>query len=187
MALVRLTPKANYLSMREQHKKHLKRYDSGMTRKEKAEWGMMSDWSTRFEELFTPTEILGVYVSDFDADVINIWCKQYAYYGRKFFRKVKQITDIHERISYERNCWTYGVADNLQQIVDFYNTNEDGFFKGNHVISCFEVHRNPNAPYSGWRWHKWGQYIGTQNPRCEYLNDEPEIEKVVCFSIYKVR
>ena len=186
MALIKLTPKANYLSMREKHKKECRRYDLSMSKREREIYGI-SDWSTRFDDLFVPTEIIGIYMSYFDADVINIWCKQYAYYGRKFFKQLRKIEDINERIAYHRNCWTYGVADNLQQIVDFYNANEDGYFNGNHVISCFEVHRNVDEPCSGWRWHKWGQYIGTQNPKCEYLNDEPEIEKVICFSIYKVR
>lgn len=24
----------------------------------------------------------------------------------------------------------------------------------------------------GWRWHKWGEYVGEGNPSCEYLDDE---------------
>ena len=24
----------------------------------------------------------------------------------------------------------------------------------------------------GWRWHKWGEYIGDHEPQCEYLDDE---------------
>ena len=33
----------------------------------------------------------------------------------------------------------------------------------------------------GWRWHKWGPYIGTQDPQCEYLADEPEIKEVFVY------
>lgn len=186
MALVNLTPRPNYLSMREKHKRAYRQYNGCLTKKQKAEFGS-EDWSTRFEELFTPAGITGVYASKFDADIINCWCKQYAYYGHKFFKQLKKIENVREKVAYSKNCWTYGIADNLQQIVDFYTANEDGFFKGNHVISSFEVHRDSNNPCCGWRWHKWGPYIGTQNPKCEYLNDEPEIEKVICFSIYKVR
>lgn len=184
--LVNLSPRNNYLSKREQHRKSWKHYDSGLTRKEKNEYGT-NDFSTKFESLFTPTEFTGVYSSDFDAGVINCWCKQFAPYGYKFFRKLKrQFSSISEKLKFEKNHSYYGVADNLEQVIDFYNTNEDGFFKGNHVISTFEVHKDVEAPYCGWRWHKWGPYIGTQEPRCEYLNNEPEIEKVICFHIYKV-
>jgi hypothetical protein len=37
----------------------------------------------------------------------------------------------------------------------------------------------------GWRWHKWGEYIGKYEPQYEYLYDEPEIEKVYVYHIYE--
>ncbi len=89
-------------------------------------------------------------------------------------------------MDFDSNAWTYGVADNLEQIVEMYNENQESYFKGNHVVLAFKVHKDPQYPCCGWRWHKWEQYIGTQSPKCEYLNDEPEIEEVVVFSIYKV-
>ena len=181
--LVNLSPKNNFHSMREKQKRDNRKYENGMTRKEKAEWGV-SKIDTRFESLFTPTEFTGVYMSVFNEDTINIWCKQYAPYGsNKYYSR---FSSLHDKIQCDKNCWFYGVADSLEQIIDFYNKNEDGFFNGNHVISTFEVHKNPEHSYSGWRWHKWGPYIGIKNPSREYLNDEPEIEKVICFSIYKV-
>lgn len=36
----------------------------------------------------------------------------------------------------------------------------------------------------GWRWHKWGPYIGKQEPTTEYLRDEPLIEEVWCFHVF---
>ena len=42
----------------------------------------------------------------------------------------------------------------------------------------------------GWRWHKWGPYIGTLNPQYEYLDDEnfgDDFEYVLCFELYKVK
>lgn len=39
----------------------------------------------------------------------------------------------------------------------------------------------------GWRWHKWGDYIGSPTPKCEYLDDEPEHkEGVYVFHVYQV-
>lgn len=35
----------------------------------------------------------------------------------------------------------------------------------------------------GWRWHKWGPYLGKQEPTMEYLYDEPNIEMVYVFHI----
>lgn len=34
-----------------------------------------------------------------------------------------------------------------------------------------------------WRWHKWGEYYGNQNPQCEHIGDEPEIKSVVVFQV----
>ena len=38
----------------------------------------------------------------------------------------------------------------------------------------------------GWRWHKWGEYVGLQDPRCEYLHDEPMIELVYIFDAVRL-
>ncbi len=34
--------------------------------------------------------------------------------------------------------------------------------------------------------HKWGGYIGKHKPQCEYIYDEPEIEKVYVYHIYEL-
>ena len=40
----------------------------------------------------------------------------------------------------------------------------------------------------GWRWHKWGEYIGDKTPECEYIVDEgPDITEVYCYSICEVK
>ena len=38
----------------------------------------------------------------------------------------------------------------------------------------------------GWRWHKWGEYIGEQTPTTEYLDDEESIETVYTYHIYEL-
>ena len=171
--LVNLTPKNDFRTQRTKHR-------TGLIR-ELGKLGIIgpkSEW-IRFEHLFKSTKYTGVYNSDFDGDVINAWCKQTAYFSNGYRRNHRE-TYFRSKIYY----WYFGVADNIEQVIDFYNKNECGLFSGNHVISYFEVRKSPTC---GWRWHKWGPYIGTQEPQCEYLADEPEIEKVICFSIYKVR
>ena len=172
--LVNLSPKRHFRSEVEIHRKHLRR--SGFyTRDEVNE--------ITFDFLFHPTEYTGVYFSNGSESVINDWCKQRAV-CHKFFKVVRKMKEngatIDEIVAAERNAWSYGVADNIEQVLDYYNTRN---FKGNHVVLVKWIRKNHNC---GWRWHKWGEYIGTQNPRCEYLDDEPEIEKVLIFSIYKV-
>lgn len=161
--LVNLSPKNNFCTEREKQRTRWIRY-----------WGKdedihsKSEWVS-FDRLFKPTQYTGVYNSDFDEDIIDTWTKQVSYFGKGY-----KLADD----------WIYGVADNIEQVIELYNKNEEGLFSGNHVISYFEVKKSPEC---GWRWRKWGPYIGIKEPKCEYLADEPEIESVICFSIYKVR
>lgn len=82
-----------------------------------------------------------------------------------------------------REC--YGVCDNVQQILDHYpelQSSEDREF----VVGITRIRKEEQPEWGGWRWHKWGEYIGTQSPQCEYIHDEPEIEEVFVFHIYEV-
>ncbi len=79
----------------------------------------------------------------------------------------------------------YGVADNIEQVKEYFApaiNNPDVQF----VISITELHKKNEPERDGWRWHKWGEYIGTKNSQCEYLADEPEIDKVVIFHGYYI-
>lgn len=172
--LVNLSPKANFKTERSKQRNYWRHNMKEWDTNTKSEW-------LSFDHIFTPTAYTGVYNSDFDGDVINGWCKQIAYFSNGYRRKHR---DLGYDTLFSVNNWYYGVADNIEQVIDFYNKLSGSIFSGNHVISYFEVHKSPEC---GWRWHKWGPYIGVKNPTHEYLADEPDINKVVCFSIYKVR
>lgn len=75
-----------------------------------------------------------------------------------------------------------GVCDTPEQAVEKLNLRErpERFF-----ITFVRLRRSEQPPDGGWRWHKWGEYIGDREPRCEYLHDEPEIEEVYTFRVYK--
>ena len=81
---------------------------------------------------------------------------------------------------------SYGVADSIEQllsvqhIVSRFVASKDKF-----VLCCTPIIKAHEEPY-GWRWHKWGPYVGVQNPQCEYLLDEPEIEEVIVFHFYQI-
>lgn len=79
----------------------------------------------------------------------------------------------------------YGVCDNYKQILERYNNLLSNPNK-NYVIGLSVVERKNQSPEGGWRWHKWGEYIGTQNPEHEYLYDDTHIDKVYCFHIYEI-
>lgn len=76
----------------------------------------------------------------------------------------------------------YGVCDSIEQVLALYPELEApgrGF-----MVTLTEVRRENQEPGGGWRWHKWGPYIGTYEPKHEYLYDE-DIERVFVFRIYE--
>lgn len=77
----------------------------------------------------------------------------------------------------------YGVCDSYEQIIEACPelSAEGRAF----VITLTPVYRNNQPKSGGWRWHKWGTYIGKHTPTAEYLHDEPEIEKIYCYHIYE--
>lgn len=85
---------------------------------------------------------------------------------------------------YDRLPADYGVADNHEQIIDRWP--ELKTMEQNFIIVLTPVRREDQSDWGGWRWHKWGEYIGTQNPQHEYLYDDTHIDLVYAFSIVEV-
>lgn len=79
----------------------------------------------------------------------------------------------------------YGVCDNYTQILEKYDSILNNPDK-KYVIGLSSVERKKQPFYGGWRWEKWGEYIGTQNPQHEYLYNDIHIDKVYHFHIYEI-
>lgn len=80
----------------------------------------------------------------------------------------------------------YGVADSIKQILEHYKdwlSDPDN----QSVLFVVEINKKDCSPKGGWRWCRWGEYIGIQEPTREYLYDEPVIESVVVYNIFTVR
>ena len=186
--LTNLSKARNFRSKFGKHKRMVRREYKEAGREWYDNRDLMRLKKLNFDKIFKPTEYTGVYACHGTESLIHDWCKQTPVYY-KFFKKARKMrengTDSAEIAKAKRNAWDFGVADNIEQIIDYYNSRD---FKGNHVIFINKVTKDPDpeATFSGWRWHKWGRYIGTQHPQCEYLNDEPDITEVLCFSIYQV-
>lgn len=54
------------------------------------------------------------------------------------------------------------------------------------AVTMVEIQRGDQPSSGGWRYHKWGPYLGTQNPQHEYLHDDTHIERVFTYHIYRV-
>lgn len=77
----------------------------------------------------------------------------------------------------------YGVCDDYEQILFRWPSIETD--PRHFQIWLSEVRREHQSPSGGWRWHKWGPYVGTYDIKNEYLYDE-DIEVVYPFHIIEV-
>ena len=105
---------------------------------------------------------------------------------------------------------TYGVADNATQVIRhlenslktyFYgNDFDDEFYLGKSLVKMIELypeyqlvllmtpHMNTqDCSWGGWRWQKWGEYIGVHEPQHEYLSYEKGIDYVLSYDLEIVR
>lgn len=77
----------------------------------------------------------------------------------------------------------FGVSDNLDQIKEVWKVY---WSERKFVLEIYEVYKEHQPPRGGWRWSKWGPYIGKREPKAEYLADEPEITEVMIFGFIEV-
>lgn len=84
----------------------------------------------------------------------------------------------------DRDLGPYGVCDSVENFKEVYAsllTDPRSF-----CVLFTPMRRSEQSPDGGWRWHKWGSYIGKMDPQCEYLYNEPLIEEVFVFSILEL-
>lgn len=70
-----------------------------------------------------------------------------------------------------------GVCDTPEQFLeDFKQVLEDS--DKVLAVTMTQVHKDPDnrGKGGGWRWHKWGPYVGKGEPTQEYLDDEDEFD-----------
>lgn len=79
----------------------------------------------------------------------------------------------------------YGVCDSPEQFKSKYLDALRSDARYEYVVSFVHLRKSEQPSRGGWRWHKWGEYVGEKDPQCEYLYDEPEIEEVYTFHVYR--
>jgi len=90
----------------------------------------------------------------------------------------------HLYITTEYEDLDYGVADSVEQIKEYLEEQIQSDKK--FIITVTEVHKSQQPKEGGWRWHKWGQYIGEQNTQHEYLYDEENIDSVLVWNLFRI-
>lgn len=85
----------------------------------------------------------------------------------------------------EENFHSHGVCDSPEQFMEKLGKHLES--SSDEYVVCFvRLRKDEQYESGGWRWHKWGEYIGNQEPKCEYLYDEPVIEEVYTYHFYKM-
>ena len=107
-----------------------------------------------------------------------------------------------------------GVSDNATQVKKYIDeciyayqhndeTNIDKYFEGEDLVQFIDAMEKENRDYGfvllltpivnehngewgGWRWHKWGKYIGHHKIKHEYLNDEEGVDFVFTWELIHV-
>ena len=112
---------------------------------------------------------------------------QIGHFGSSDFMRglYEQYPDLNTSID-EPYMGCYGVCDSVDDILakcPLIENDPDRQF----VICLTQVRRatDNKGKGGGWRWHKWGEYIGKREPTTEYLDDEPEIDSVYVYHVYE--
>lgn len=77
----------------------------------------------------------------------------------------------------------YGVCDGIVNLLEYCPELESSDRR--FVVTLTPVFKRDQPSEGGWRWHKWGPYIGAYEPTCEYLYDEEDIDVVFVYHIYE--
>lgn len=99
-----------------------------------------------------------------------------------FVERFNQFSDIKQYGDQSE----YGVCDSVEQVLEYHKgAISDPNRKFIILLTRVDAEPENAGNGGGWRWHKWGPYIGTQNPQCEYLDDEDGIDFIYCFHLHE--
>lgn len=79
----------------------------------------------------------------------------------------------------------YGLCDNADQILKKWGHLEAG--KQRHFITMTPIYREFEPSSGGFRFHKWGEYIGEHELEYEYLVDQTDIDVIYSFHIHTLK
>lgn len=102
----------------------------------------------------------------------------------EFWPKHLEENDFEEYPELPGLCDAYGVCDNLDQ-VKWRCPTIVGSGSRKFIIILREIRKSDQPAQGGWRWHKWGEYIGAHYITSEYLYDEKVVDRVLVFHVYE--
>lgn len=151
------------------------------------------------EEDSKDLDITGIYMSDLNG--------HYDIEGLTNFNEVDEFELIDKYKFFPMN----GVSDNASQVKNYLNkiiniylngtSKDEYFFEGQGLFNLIKnepnyqfillltpiINNHDKSSWGGWRWHKWGEYIGKHNPQYEYLDHEDGIDYVLVWKLCIVK
>lgn len=121
-------------------------------------------------------------------DIINVDVGIYQIGDFSFDMRLKQynVNEYAEVNNGDEYFGSYGVCDDVENFKDKLKHIIDDKVR-KFVVSFTPIEKSTESPRGGWRWHKWGDYIGNKNPQHEYIYDEDDsITKVYVYHIYQI-
>ncbi len=82
----------------------------------------------------------------------------------------------------------YGVCDTPEEFIAAYGARLQLDVR-TFCVFFTHIKKDPSnkGEGGGWRWHKWGEYIGKGSPQCEYLDDEEGFDDgVFVYHVYQI-
>lgn len=94
--------------------------------------------------------------------------------------------DLGDRMPTFYDFEPFGVCDSPEQFLEHDIGKWIVASEKKYVVSFTKITKAEQPKEGGWRWHKWGPYIGKREPECEYIHDEgDEIQEVYCYHVYE--
>ena len=146
---------------------------------------------------------------DLDLDTTGIYLE--ALNARHHIERLTDYTTVNPiGDKYLYRVHDYGVADNATQVIRHLDKSLKSYFFGNSLdeefylgMSLVKTDRElsrlqasttddaaceyEDCSWGGWRWHKWGEYIGVHEPQHEYLSYEKGIDYVLSYDLEIVK
>ena len=147
------------------------------------------------EEDSKSLDITGIYMSDLNG-----------HYDIEELTNFNEVDDF-ELIDKYKFFPMNGVSDNASQVKNYLNkiiniylngtSKDEYFFEGQGLFNLIKnepnyqfillltpiINNHDKSLWGGWRWHKWGEYIGKHIPQYEYLDHEYGIDYVLVWKL----
>ena len=85
--------------------------------------------------------------------------------------------------------WFFGLCDNAEQaLAEFkkFLSKSKEYEQRSYIFLLSPIYRASQPEYGGFRYHKWGPYVGVQKPEHEYLYDDKHIDLVYFYRVYQI-